>query len=96
MNPTPIAALLGGVTVHTVSNRGWNPEELVDRALDKIIHVGESSHPVIRDQALAFRDRIRHVLVLYLQEAQSAERTTICAKLQQQGRDDLANLIRSL
>jgi hypothetical protein len=90
------AAFIGGVVVQTVSNRGWNPEELADRALDKIIQVGDTSHPAIRDQALAFRDHIRQVLVFYLQEAQKSERTTVCALLQQQGRGDLAEIIRGL
>ncbi len=30
----------GGVKVMTTSNRGFNPEEVADRALDKIIAVG--------------------------------------------------------
>jgi hypothetical protein len=96
MSQQAIAALLGGVSVHTVSNRGWNPEELADRALDKIIHIGESSPPAIREQALAYKERIRHVLMFYLREAQSSERTTICVKLEQQGHSSLAGIIRSL
>lgn len=96
MSEQSIAALLGGVTVQTVSGRGWNPEELADRALGRIIQVGDTSHPAIRDQANAFKEHIRHVLVFYLSEAQKSERTTICAKLQAQGQTDLANLIRSL
>lgn len=96
MSEQSIAALLGGVTVQTVSGRGWNPEELADRALGRIIQVGDTSHPAIRDQANAFKEHIRHVLVFYLREAQKSERTTICAKLQAQGQTDLADLIRSL
>jgi hypothetical protein len=96
MSEQSIAALLGGVTVQAVSNRGWNPEELADRALGKIIQVGDTSHPAIRDQAIAFKDHIRQVLVFYLREAQKSERTTVCAQLQQHGHADLANMIRSL
>lgn len=96
MSEQAIAALLGGVTVQTVSNRGWNPEELAERALSRIIQVGDESHPAIRDQAQAFKEHIRHVLVFYLNEAQKSERTTICAKLQAQGQDDLAKIIRGL
>jgi hypothetical protein len=91
-----IAALLGGITVQTISGRGWSPEELADRALGKIIQVGDTSHPAIRDQANAFKEHIRSVLVFYLREAQKSERTTICAKLQAQGQTDVANAIRSL
>jgi hypothetical protein len=86
----------GGVNVVTVDNRGWNPEELADRAVDKIIKIGDSSHPVIAEQARAFREHIRHVLVHYLNQAQTSERTTICAKLSAQGHDDLAHIIKEL
>lgn len=96
MSNQQVAALLGGIKVHTVSNRGWSPEEIADRALEKIIYVGDNVDPVLRDQAVAFKAHIRQVLVFYLREAQNSERTTICAKLQQQGHADLANLIRSL
>lgn len=87
---------LGGIQVHTTSNRGWNPEELADRAVDRIVSVGDSSHPVIREQALAFKEHIRQVVAFYLREAQRSERTTICALLDQQGHADMANIIRSL
>ncbi len=89
-------AQLGSIQVHTVSNRGWNPEELAGRAVDRIVSVGDSSHPVIRDQARAFKENIRQVVEFYLREAQRSERTTICALLDQQGRTDMANIVRSL
>lgn len=88
-----VAALLGGIKVQTVSNRGWNPDELADRALDKIIYVGQQSDPAITAQALAFKERIRQVLVFYIHQAQASERTTICAELRMQGHDDMAEII---
>jgi hypothetical protein len=91
-----MGALLGGVQVHTTSNRGFTPEEIAQRALDKIIHVGEQSHPAIRDQAQAFKDHIRNVLVFYLREAQQSERTNIVASLTKQGFEDMAQLIRRI
>lgn len=91
-----VGALLGGVKVYTSSNRGFTPQEIAERALDKIIYVGEQSHPLIRDQAQAFKEAIRGVLEYYLREAQSSERTTIIAMLSQQGHGDVAELIRRL
>lgn len=91
-----LGALLGGVRVHTTSNRGFTPEEIAERALDKIIYIGEQSHPAIRDQAQTFKASIRDVLIFYLREAQNSERTTIAAKLAVQGQEDLAQLIRRL
>ena len=44
---------VGNVLVRTTSNRGFTPEEIAERALDKIVYVGSQSHPAIRDQAEA-------------------------------------------
>jgi len=86
----------GSVNVLTVDNRGWNPEELADRAVNRIISIGDSSHPLVAEQARAFREHIRQVLVHYIREAQDSERTTICAKLRVQGHADLAHIIEDL
>jgi hypothetical protein len=86
--------LLGGVVVQTSNGRGFTPEEIAERALDKIISVGDDSHPVVRDQALAFREKIRHVLVFYMKEAVQSERTTIANKLREAGHPELVNLLK--
>lgn len=91
-----MGALLGGVKVHTTSGRGFSPEEIAQRALEKIISVGDQSHPAIREQAQAFKAHIERVLVFYLREAQQSERTNIVAKLMQQGREDMAQIIGRL
>jgi len=86
--------LLGGsVSVHTTSNRGFTPEEIAERALDKIIYVGSESHPAIRAQAEAFKDSIRSVLVLYMKDVAQSERTTIANKLRDAGYPGLVSVI---
>jgi hypothetical protein len=86
--------LLGGaVTVLTTNNRGWTPEEIAERALDKIIYVGQSSHPAIRDQAEAFRENIRKILVFYMNEAIKSNQTTIAARLREAGHPELIKLL---
>ena len=87
---------LGAVNVYTTDNRGFTAEEIAERALDKIIYVGDKSHPVIAEQARAFKEHIKHVLVQYLREAQQSERITICAKLSQAGHPEIAKLIGDL
>ena len=89
-----IGILLGGsVMVHTTNNRGFTPEEIAERALDKIISVGSQSHPAIRDQAEAFRNQIREVLVFYMKEAVKSDRTTVAAKLRDAGHPELIKLL---
>lgn len=87
---------LGSVNVFTTDHRGFTAEEIAERALDKIIYVGDQSHPAITAQARAFKEHIKHVLIQYLREAQESERITICAKLSQAGHPEIAKLIGDL
>lgn len=84
---------LNSVTVRTTNNRGRTPEELADEALDKILYVGDSVHPVIRDQAQAFKEQIRVLLVHYMRQAVISDRTTTAAKLKSFGHADLVKLL---
>ena len=94
MTMTEKGVLLGGqVSVLTTNNRGFMPEEIAERALDKIIYVGGSSHPAIRDQAEAFRENIRQILVFYMKEAINSDRTTIAARLREAGHPELIKLL---
>lgn len=86
----------GWVNVFTTDNRGFTPEEIAERALDKIIYVGDKSHPLIREQAFAFKEQLRGVLVQYMAEAQQNERTTIAAKLRAAGYPQVADIIGEL
>lgn len=83
----------GGISVHATQHRGATPEELAERALDKIISVGGNTHPVIRDQAEAFRENIRKVLVFYMKEAIRADHVTLANKLKEAGHPELVKII---
>jgi molybdopterin synthase catalytic subunit len=87
---------LGAVSVFTTNYRGLTPEELASQALERIIHVGENMHPAIIEQAKAFKESIRVVLIHYMQQAQQAERSTIVGTLTKHGQLDLANIIRNI
>ena len=87
-------ALLSSISVQATSGRGFTPEEVADRALDKIIYVGENVDPVIRDQALAYRDRLRKILVHYMQEAVNSDRTTLANRFKQAGHPELLQLLK--
>ena len=86
----------GAVKVFTTVNRGFTAEEIAERALDKIIYVGDKSHPLVSAQAHAFKDSIRKVLIHYLDEAQRNERMTIQARLRETGYPEIADLIGEL
>lgn len=84
---------IGTLLVQTSEGRGFTPEEVAERALDKIMYVGENAPPVIKDQALAFRDQLRGVLVYYMHEAVKSDRTTLALKLKQAGHPELVQLL---
>lgn len=85
----------GGINfeVTTTSGRGHTPEELAERALDKIMYVSKDANPLIRDQAEAFRGHIRQVLIKYLNQAVQSDRTTLANKLRDAGHSDLVKIL---
>ena len=93
-NPTDVAFLLGGsIRVETTQGRGFSPEEVADRALDRIIAVGGNSHPAITEQARAFRENIRKVLVFYMNEAVRSHNVTLANRLNKAGYPELIKLL---
>lgn len=87
------ANVLNGIQVATKDYGGFTPEELADRALDKIISVGDQTHPAIREQAHAFRQHIRAVLVYYMKEAVKFDRVTLAHRLREAGHPELIKLL---
>ena len=83
----------GGVKVMTTSGRGFNPEEVAERALDKIIAVGSDSHPAVRAQAEAFKKDIRKVLVQYMKEMVRSHNTTLARRFKEMGYPELIKLL---
>lgn len=82
-----------GIQVATKDFGGFTPEEIAERALDKIIQVGDQSHPLVRDQANVFRNHIRGVLVFYMNEAVKFDRVTLAHKLREAGHPELIKLL---
>jgi hypothetical protein len=87
------AGAVGSVMVQTTDNRGFTPEEIADRALDKIMYVGSQTHPAIRDQAEAFRENIRQVIVFYMHEAIRSHNVTLVSKFKQAGHPELTAIL---
>lgn len=84
---------VGSVTVMTTEGRGFTPEEIADRALEKIIYVGSQTHPAIRDQAEAFKENIRKVLVFYMHEAVRSHNVTLVNKFTKAGYPELVPIL---
>ncbi len=86
-------ALLGNIKAMGVSNRGFTPEELADNAVDRIIAVSATADPVIRQQAEAFKNHIRAVLVSYGNQCVRSNHTTIANRLRDAGHPELTQLL---
>ena len=57
------------VDIQTTNNRGFTPEEISSRCVDKIVEVGDNAAPEIRDQARAFKSHLEKLITFYIKEA---------------------------
>ncbi len=87
--------VVSGVEVRTTSNRGFTPDEVAQRCVDKIIFVGDQTHPAIRDQAHAFKEHIRAVVSFYIKDAIKNDRHTIATRLRDAGHPELTTILES-
>lgn len=84
------------VTVKTTENRGFSPDEVAERCVEKLISVSDTAHPALRDQARAFQRHMEKVVAFYMREAIKSDRTTICNALCDAGHPNLAEAVRRL
>ena len=87
---------VGPVIVKTTENRGFTPDELTDDVLSRIIYVADTAPPEIRDQAIAFRERLRPVIRNAMAQAVRSDRTTLAAKLAEAGQHEAAQIVGKL
>jgi len=79
--------------VMTTSYQGMTVEQIAEMALAKIIYVGKDANPLLKEQALAYKDNIRHVLIQYMKKAIKSNHTTIANKLREVGHSELIKLL---
>ena len=87
---------MGSVLVSTTQDKGHDPEFWAKAAADRIVSVGGNCHPLIAQQAEAFKQSVEKTVEFYIKEAIKSDRTTLIADLERQGHADMANIIRSL
>ena len=79
--------------VITTSFHGMTPEQIAELCLAKIIYVGKDANPLLKEQALAYKDSIRQVLIHYMNQAIKSNHTTIANKLREAGHSELTKLL---
>lgn len=88
--------VLGDATVWTTNNRGHTPEEIAEMTIGRIINIADTAPPVLKDQALEFKDRIKSELVACMNRAIQSDRTTVYNRLKEEGLHNEAEVIRRL
>ena len=84
------------VNVQTTQNRGFTPDEVAERCVEKLISVSDDAHPAIRDQAQAFSGHFERVIIEYMKQAIQHDRVTIYNAIKDAGYDKLAEHIRRI
>ena len=87
---------VGAFEVRTTHERGFTVEEIAEDLLNKLLFISSEAHPAIRDQAMAYKDRIRPAIIHYMKQAVRSDRTTLATQLGKQGHEDMAAIIRRL
>jgi len=91
-----IDTAIGECFVVTTQNKGHDPEFWAKTATDRIVCVGGDCHPLIAEQAEAFKQSVYATICLYMKEAIRSDRTTLIAELESQNQKDMADIIRRL
>jgi len=84
------------VNVHTTSGRGFTPEEVAERCVDRLISISDTAEPALKEQARAFKKQSHQLIAYYMREAIRSDRTTIYNALKNAGYPELAEAIRRL
>ena len=70
---------IGTVGVATTQNIGHDPDFWAEQATKKIVSIGGNCHPLIAQQAEAFREAVLQQISYYMKEAIKSVRTTLIA-----------------
>jgi hypothetical protein len=92
----PFEMSVGSVGVKTTNNRGFTPEEVAELCVDRLMIVSNDAPPVIRDQALAHKERMKAVIAAYMKQAIQSDRTTVYNSISDAGHKKLAEYIRKM
>ena len=65
---------VGSVTIVTTTNGGRPPEYFAERIVERLMFIGDNAPEPIREQALAFRDRMHAVILDGIRAAIESDR----------------------
>ena len=92
----PIGLTVGSVGVQTTNNRGFTPEETAERCVNKIIGISDNAHPMLREQAIEYKNAVEKIIAIYMRQAIQSDRTTVYNAIRDAGQPKLAEYIRKM
>ncbi len=99
MNPgamtDEVTSMLGNVTVMTTQGRGFTPEEIAERILPRFINISHNAHPLLAEQAEAFKADILRLLTYACHEAVRSHKVTLNNKFTAAGHPELIPILNS-
>ena len=60
------------------------------------MHVADTAPPIVRDQAVAFKEQMKNVISDHVKQGILSDRTTVYNVLNEAGHPELAELIRRM
>jgi hypothetical protein len=93
MNGQTAKGSIGSVNVITTNGRGFTPEELATRLVDKIVYLGDGAHPEIAAQVRAFREQLYRVVLFYMKDMVASHNVTLSQRLIEAGHPELVRFL---
>ena len=84
------------VDFQTTNNRGSTPEEVAARCVNKIINISQNAHPMLREQAIEYKNAVEKIIAIYMRQAIQSDRTTVYNAIRDAGQPKLAEYIRKM
>ena len=91
-----LTSTIGSVTVKTTQNQGLSPEYWTERIVEKLVSVSDQADPMVKAQAMAFKDKIHFVVLAYMKQAIKSDRTTLSGVFEKNQQKEMADIIRRL
>ena len=91
-----IESNVGTPTVVTTTDRGMNAEEWAELAVNRIVAISMDAPMPLREQALAYKEHIKALLIDYFTKVAKSERVTIKTLSEKQGHYDVAKNIEDI
>lgn len=91
-----LIGIVGSVSVQTTEDGGLSVDHWADRATNTIVSVGRNSHPLVAEQAEAFKGDVRNVVRYYMAQAVESSKSSLIAELVFAGETELAEILRKM